>query len=103
MAWWNSTFRKARNVGHPAQRRGQECPPHTGWCEFLSGPTICVPGSLEPAYLYFLVLESLMRLRSLLVRSIIFGVVLASAVSAVAQYTDLAAVNELGGPAEFAR
>jgi Xaa-Pro aminopeptidase len=45
----------------------------------------------------------MMRVRSLLVRFAVVGVVLASAVSAVAQYTDVAAVQELGGPSEFAR
>lgn len=42
-------------------------------------------------------------LRSVLVQLAVFVVVLASALSAVAQYTDSTAVNELGGPAEFAR
>ena len=44
-----------------------------------------------------------MRLRSLLLRLTVLVVVLASGVFAVAQYTDMAAVQELGGPAEFAR
>ncbi len=44
-----------------------------------------------------------MRLGWLRVRLAVSVVMVAWAVSAVAQYTDMAAVNELGGPAEFGR
>ena len=44
-----------------------------------------------------------MRLRPLRMRVAVFVMILSSAVLAFAQYTDMAAVNELGGPAEFAR
>ena len=44
-----------------------------------------------------------MTLRSLPVRLVVCVVILALGVPMLAQYTDMAAVNELGGPAEFAR
>ena len=44
-----------------------------------------------------------MTLRSLLVRLAICVVILGLGLPMFAQYTDMAAVNELGGPAEFAR
>ncbi|HST08744.1 MAG TPA: aminopeptidase P N-terminal domain-containing protein, partial [Terriglobales bacterium] len=44
-----------------------------------------------------------MSFRSLLVRLAICAVVLGLGLPLFAQYTDMAAVNELGGPAEFAR
>ena len=44
-----------------------------------------------------------MTLRSLIMRVAVLGVVVSCALPLFAQYTDSAAVNELGGPQEFAR
>ena len=44
-----------------------------------------------------------MTLRSLLVRLAVCVVILGLGLPMFAQYTDMAAVNELGGPAEFAK
>lgn len=44
-----------------------------------------------------------MTLRSLLMRVVMLGLIAACALPMFAQYTDTAAVNELGGPQEFAR
>jgi Aminopeptidase P, N-terminal domain len=47
--------------------------------------------------------ENTMKILSRLVRFVSVAIALSSALPAVAQYTDQAAMNDLGGPQEFAR